>query len=263
MTARVYSASGELAATSVETSLDPVRLATAAGIDPRAHFEAEWEGLLVVEENGVHRLRVRVDDGAAMWVGDDLVLDEAKGVGEQHLTAPVALTEGLHKFRLRFVQQGGEALVRLSWARPSSREEFQAIPIVLDTDPAPVFRRIIKARRYPRQVAVAWSVWLLAGLMLAGVLFVELVARTRLTTVLRGPSAAVLLLVSATLLGLNLELGLQPWRGWGPDEVLPRDVYFARASGFSGGWYHQYPPLPFYVFALVNAPFTVLERGAA
>jgi len=260
MTARVYTANGELAATSVETSLDPVRLATAAGIDPSAHFEAEWEGLLVVEENGVHRLRVRVDDGAAMWVGDELILDQAQSVGQQHLTAPVALTEGLHKFRLRFVQQTGEALVRLSWARPSSREEFQAIPIVLDTDPAPVFRRLLKARRYPRQVAVAWSVWLLAGLMLAGVLFVELVARTRLTTVLRGPSVAILLLVSALLLGLNIELGLQPWRGWGPDEVLPRDVYFAGQAGFSNGWYHQYPPLPFYVFTLVNTPFTILEH---
>jgi hypothetical protein len=130
MTARVYTASGELAATSVESSLDPVRLATGAGIDPRAHFEVEWQGLLVVEENGVHRLRVRVDDGAAMWVGDDLVLDQANGVGEQHLTAPVALTEGLHKFRLRFVQQSGEALVRLSWAWSSSGEELQEIQFV-------------------------------------------------------------------------------------------------------------------------------------
>lgn len=260
LTARVFNASGEPAGVSVVTDLDPVLLATDAGIDPRAHFEVDWEGLLVVEENGIHRLRVRADDGAAMWVEDELILDERKGVGEQHLTAPVALTEGLHKFRLRYVQQGGDGLVRLSWARPSSREEFQAIPVVLETDPPPVFRRMAKARRYPRQVAVAWSVWLIAGMMLAGILLIETVARARITTVMRWPSLLVLLLVSFVLLGVNLQVGLQPWRGWGPDEVLPRDVYFAAAAAFGNGWYHQYPPLPFYVFALVNAPFTALEE---
>ena len=260
MTALVFREGTEPVATSVVSSLDPEQLAIEAGLDPENPFEVEWQGLLVAEEAGTHRLRVRADDGVAMWVGDEQILDERDHLGEQHVTAPVGLTEGLHKFRLRYVQRGGVGLIRLSWARPYSREEFHPVPIVLDTDPPPLYRRMAKADRYPRQVAVAWSVWLLVGLALGGIWLVECVAGARLLDVLSGPQAIALLLVSGALLGANLQIGLLPWRGWAPDEVMPRDVYFAGASMFTNGWYHQYPPLPFYLLSLVNAPFTILER---
>ena len=260
MTAQVYRAGKEPIAERIVTSLDPLKLASDAGLDPQAPFEVEWQGLLVVEDEGTHRLRVRADDGVAMWVGDQQVLDEVKNLGEQHVTAPVHLTRGLHPFRLRYIQQGGEGLIRLSWAVPSSREEFHAVPVVVETDPPPLFRRMDKALRYPRQLAIAWSAWLLTGLMLTGVLLAELAAQARLAALLSWPNAVALIVISGALLGANLEVGLQPFQGWAPDEVQPRDVYFAGASAFGGGWYHQYPPLPFYLFAIVNAPFTVLEH---
>jgi 4-amino-4-deoxy-L-arabinose transferase-like glycosyltransferase len=262
MTALVFREGTEPVAKRVVTSLDPEQLATAAGLDPQRPFEVEWQGLLVAEEAGTHRLRVRADDGVAMWVGDEQILDERDHVGEQHVTAPVGLAEGLHKFRLRYVQRGGVSLIRLSWARPYSREEFHPVPIVLETDPPPLYRRMAKADRYPRQVAAAWSVWLLVGLAFGGIWLVESVAGTRLLEVMSGPQAIAVLLVSGVALGANLQIGLLPFRGWAPDEVMPRDVYFAGARRFTGGWYHQYPPLPFYLLSLVNAPFTTLERFA-
>lgn len=260
MTAQVFRGGTEPIAERLVTSLDPEKLAIEAGLDPRAPFEVEWRGLLVAAENGTHRIRVRVDDGAAVWVGETQVLDEADRLGEQHVTAPVSLTRGLHPFRLRYIQRGGDGLIRLSWAVPSSREEFRPIPIVVETDAPPVFRRIDKALAYPRQVAVAWGTWLTVGLILGGILFAEHIAGVRLLAILSGTQAAVLIVVSTVLLAANLDVGLQPFHGWAPDEVLPRDVYFATTHAFGGGWYHQYPPLPFYLFAIVNAPFVILER---
>ena len=188
------------------------------------------------------------------------MLDEVTHLGEQHVTAPVTLARGLHRFRVRYIQRGGDGLIRLSWAVPSSREEFRPVPLVVETDPPPLFRRLDKALRYPRQLAVAWGVWLITGLMLCGVMLTELVAQVRVASLLSRPSAVALFVISATLLGMNLDVGLQPFHGWAPDEVLPRDMYFASASWFAGGWYHQYPPLPFYLFAIVNAPFVILEH---
>jgi Tol biopolymer transport system component len=260
MTAQVFHDGSDPAAEQLVTSLDPEKLAIAAGLDPRAPFEVEWRGLLVATEDGTHRLRVRADDGAAMWVGETLILDKHDHLGELHETAPVALAQGLHPFRLRYVQRGGDGLIRLSWAVPSSREEFHAVPIVAETDPPPVFRRIEKALRYPRHVAVAWGVWLIVGLTLGGVVLAEHVAGVRLASILSPATAIALIVLSTVLLGANLEVGLQPFHGWAPDEVLPRDVYFAGAHWFTGGWYHQYPPLPFYLLAMVNAPFVVLEQ---
>ena len=260
MTALVFHGGNEPLAESLVSSLDPEQLASEAGLDPRAPFEVEWQGLLVVVEDGTHRLRVRADDGVAMWVGGTQVLDEVTHLGEQHVTAPVTLARGLHRFRVRYMQRGGDGLIRLSWAVPSSREEFRPVPLVVETDPPPLFRRLDKALRYPRQLAIAWGVWLITGLMLCGVMLTELVAQVRVAAVLSRPSAVALFVISATLLGMNLDVGLQPFHGWAPDEVLPRDMYFASASWFAGGWYHQYPPLPFYLFAIVNAPFVILEH---
>lgn len=260
MTARVFRGGTEAIAERQVASLDPETLAKQAGLDPRAPFEVEWHGLLVALEDGTHRIRVRVDDGAAVWVGETQVLDEIDRLGEQHVTAAVTLTRGLHPFRLRYIQRGGDGLIRLSWAVPSSREEFRPVPVVAETDPPPVFRRIDKAVRYPRQVAVAWAAWLIVGLMLGGIVLAEHVAGVRLLAILSGTQVATLIVVSAVLLGANLDVGLQPFHGWAPDEVLPRDVYYATTHAFGGGWYHQYPPLPFYLFAVVNAPFMILEQ---
>lgn len=260
MSAQVFGEGNAPVAERLVTSLDPEKLAAEAGLDPRAPFEVEWRGLLVATEAGTHRLRVRADDGAAMWVGEAPILDKRTHLGELHETAPVALAEGLHPFRLRYVQRGGDGLIRLSWAVPSSREEFSAVPIVAETDPPPVFRRIDKALRYPRHVAMAWGAWLIVGLTLGGAMLAEHVAQVRLGSILSAPSATALIVISTVLLGANLEVGLQPFHGWAPDEVLPRDVYFAGTHWFGGGWYHQYPPLPFYLLALVNAPFVILEQ---
>ena len=65
----------------------------------------------------------------------------------------------------------------------------------------PLFRRMDKALRYPRQLAIAWSAWLLTGLMLTGVLLAELAAQARLAALLSWPNAVALIVISGALLG--------------------------------------------------------------
>ncbi|MCC7243342.1 MAG: glycosyltransferase family 39 protein [Acidobacteria bacterium] len=243
-----------------DSALDPAGLATAAGLDPRQPFIVEWAGLLVVEESGVHRLRLRVDDGAAMWVGDRNLIDRLAFVGEQQMAVPVRLTRGLHPFRLRYAQHGGEALLRFSWAQPASREEFGPVYAVASTDPPPLFRRIDKAMHYPKRVAVAWSLWILAGLAGAGVGILSYAAGGSILGTLGWRPLAVLLMVAAPIVTMNVTLGLHPWRGWVPDEVAPRDSLLAAIDGFHHGWYHFYPPLHFYILGLVNLPVTAMAK---
>ena len=220
----------------------------------------EWRGLLVVEETGTHRLRVRADDGVALWVDDEPLLDELRGIGEQHLTAPVALKPGLHGIRLRYAQRGGESLLRFSWSRPSSRESFQPVPVMADTEPPPVFRRIDKALRLPRLVAVTWAIWLLSGLAIGGWALLEFAAQARIVQTIGWKHVLAFAAVALALLGANLDVGLQPWRGWSADEVQPQEVFAAFDAGFSRGWFHFYPALPFYIFSVVHAPFEILAR---
>ena len=52
--------------------------------------------------------------------------------------------------------------------------------------------------------------------------------------------------------------GLPSFVGWAPDDVLPSSVFKAVSQGFSNGWYHLYPPVYFYVLAILYSPFLIL-----
>lgn len=238
---------------------DPERLAAEAGLDPRAPFIVEWRALLVTEETGMHRLRVRVDDGVTLWVDETPLIDQPGNVGQIDVMGQIHLARGLHSFRLRYVQHGGDSLLRVSWALPSYREEFLPLLLAADAEPRPLFRRIEKARAYPLRVAVLWSLWVIAGLALGGGRLLAMLAGRRIPAVLGWRALAALAVVALPLLALPLHVGVDPWRGWGPDEIRPRDALAAASQGFAGGWFHLYPPLHFYLLGLVNAPMMLLE----
>ncbi len=69
-----------------------------------------------------------------------------------------------------------------------------------------------------------------------------------------GPLVATLAL-SATLNGIGLWWGLpQQPDAWAPDELSPLDVFESAEQKFSGGWFRWYPPMHYYVLALVQLP---------
>jgi hypothetical protein len=171
------------------------------------------------------------------------------------------LTPGLHPIRVRYVQRGGESVLRLSWQQPSVREAFTSVPFVEDSQPPPVFRRIDKALDYPRLVATSWAVWLLGGVAILACASLEIAAGRRLMAVMGRGDAVLLVVVTGVILGAALDLGVLPWRGWAPDEIKPVDVIDATRQSFSGGWYHLYPPVMFYVFAVIHAPFEWLAAS--
>lgn len=48
--------------------------------------------------------------------------------------------------------------------------------------------------------------------------------------------------------------GLPGWRGWAPDELLPKEVLSGIFKMFSGGWSDVYPPFHFYVLSVLYSP---------
>lgn len=69
----------------------------------------------------------------------------------------------------------------------------------------------------------------------------------------------IALLVGAAILFLiGIGWGLPSWRGWAGDEIRPNQVAAGLHRAFSGGWHTKYPPLHFYVLALVQTPLRAL-----
>ena len=239
---------GEPVLVTHDEDLDPIRCARLAGLDPRAPFSVVWQGSAVVTEAGRYHLRVLADDGASVWIDDQLALEEISA-GQHELSKALDLAPGLHTLRVRYVQFTGDAAFHLSWAPPASREDFADLLVAPPADPPLNFRRVGKALHYPIIVAVSWSAWIAAGLVLA--FFAALpVVRHRLVLFIA--------LLSIALLGIGVGVGAAPWRNWAPDELGPLDVLFAASQWFGSGWSSLYPPVHFYLLSVIAAPFLLL-----
>ena len=71
------------------------------------------------------------------------------------------------------------------------------------------------------------------------------------------PVLAILAL-SLLLAGHGMSWGLPG--GWAQDEIGTRDITAGLSQWFVGGWYHRYPPLHFYLLALVHLPLIAADR---
>ncbi|MFP3852729.1 MAG: PA14 domain-containing protein [Anaerolineales bacterium] len=83
------------------------------------NFSVRWTGKSQFEA-GTYRFTLRVDDGARLWVDDELVIDSWKDGSDRKLEADVALARGSHDIRLEYYERSGDARIRLSWAEVES-----------------------------------------------------------------------------------------------------------------------------------------------
>ena len=86
---------------------------------PADQFSARWTRRLDFDA-GVYQFFVEVDDGARVFVDDQLVLDEWRAGSQRVASATVPLAAGRHTLRVDYFERTGQALVRFWWERQVS-----------------------------------------------------------------------------------------------------------------------------------------------
>jgi hypothetical protein len=86
---------------------------------PANNFSARWTRK-VHFESGTYRFQVSMDDGARLWIDDRLVLDAWTNGSVRVKTADVTLSTGNHNVRVDYFENGGDAVLRMSWTRLST-----------------------------------------------------------------------------------------------------------------------------------------------
>lgn len=82
---------------------------------PVDHFSVRWTSNQSFAA-GTYRFTVETDDGARLWIGDDLVIDQWQVQAPTVYTADRAMSAGQHVLRLEYFERTERAVIRLSWA---------------------------------------------------------------------------------------------------------------------------------------------------
>ncbi|NJN96666.1 MAG: hypothetical protein HC875_22410 [Anaerolineales bacterium] len=83
---------------------------------PADNFSVRWSRSLAFDE-GLYRLHILMDDGARLWLDDQLVIDSWKDGSLREVTADRQLAGGNHSLRLEYYERSGDAAIRLWWER--------------------------------------------------------------------------------------------------------------------------------------------------
>ena len=165
----------------------------------------------------------------------------------------VPVSAGVHRVHVQFTPHAGERPLELAW---SNGRQPKAIP------PEALSPRSMSALAWrardvltPLTIGLAW-LWFGTGVWLVARPFFAWYRRQLSEDEVR-PVLAILAL-SLLLAGHGMSWGLPG--GWAQDEIGTTDITGGLARWFVGGWYHRYPPLHFYLLALVHLPLIAADR---
>jgi len=93
---------------------------------PTRNFSVTWWGFLRVDRPGQYTFATASDDGSALWVDTQRVVENGGWHANRKRSGSLFLTPGLHEFRVSFFQAAGSYELAVTWARGESAET--AIP---------------------------------------------------------------------------------------------------------------------------------------
>ncbi len=86
---------------------------------PADGFSARWTRMYPFE-GATYRFRIIVDDGARMWVDDQLIIDSWHDGSTREITVDYALVQGTHSLRVEYYENTGDARIRVWWEKITS-----------------------------------------------------------------------------------------------------------------------------------------------
>lgn len=86
-------------------------------IDPNS-FSARYTGQVQADVSGQYTFFTASDEGARLWVGNDLLVDDWAVPGFSESSGRINLVSGKHDIRLDYYESSGPANLKLSWSYP-------------------------------------------------------------------------------------------------------------------------------------------------
>lgn len=89
-------------------------------------FGMRFQGMINVPSDGIYTFYTHSDDGSALWIHDQMVVDNDGPHGPQEVQGKIALAAGFHPFEVRYFESGGGETLKVMLDGPEM--EKQEIP---------------------------------------------------------------------------------------------------------------------------------------
>jgi PA14 domain/FG-GAP-like repeat len=87
----------------------------------RDNFSVRWSGKIRANFDESYTFYTTTDDGVRLWVNDEKLIDEWRGMGATEFSATIALKAGQdYELRMEYFEQGGPGAAELEWASAST-----------------------------------------------------------------------------------------------------------------------------------------------
>ena len=111
-------------------------------------FATEVLCFLNIEQPGEYTFRLISDDGSALWIDDQMVINHDGYHGEVPKDGKIELSAGEHALKIWHFEQGGGEALRLTWQQPGApAANFQQIPPNLLTHDKAVSRETTPGKK--------------------------------------------------------------------------------------------------------------------
>ncbi len=100
------------------------------------YFSVRWEGTITAPVTGAYRVGVRGDDGFSLYIDGKRVVHDWREMAARSVSAAVEMDAGkAYSIRLDYFESGGDASVKLFWAKPTDMEhEEKAVELAQESD---------------------------------------------------------------------------------------------------------------------------------
>ncbi len=132
------------------------------------HYSIDWKGFIFIPISGTYHFTTVSDDGSALHIDRQLVVDNKGLHGLQERTGTIDLQKGFHSIHVGYMQGGGLAIFRTYWTQPGQARE--------DLSKASLFEREVSMKRFflgrVMDMMSMISKFLMIVCVLSGVVFV-------------------------------------------------------------------------------------------
>ena len=94
--------------------------------DREDYFGYVFTGWIYIPESRIWEFRLTCDDGAVLWIGDNVVVDNNGSHAISSVSGKAPLEEGYHRFTLRYLESYEDQALHLAWVRDGKLEKIPA-----------------------------------------------------------------------------------------------------------------------------------------